>query len=108
MSESDRRMIEHEIPLKAVNFASGKEKKHPRRHVELIHQWPARRPRSASRVAVAAALLRVPEGEADLQTRLHLLADLAPYKCSATALEKASKLIREEHVGRCAKVPDVL
>ena len=48
---SRKRMIEDEIPLAEVNYHSSKEKKHPRRFVELIHQWPARRPRSASRVA---------------------------------------------------------
>src|SRR5262249_20815022 len=89
MSDDDRRMIEHAIPLQAVNYASGKEKKHPRRHVELIHQWPARRPRSASRVAIAAALLRIPKTEGEFNDRLKLLEELAPYECSPKALEKA-------------------
>src|SRR2546422_3875027 len=104
MDDDDRRMIEFEIPLVAVSEASSKEKKHPRRHVELIHQWPARRPRSASRAAVAAALLRVPKSENEIEERLQLLADLAPYECSATTLEKARRLIREEHGGQAPKV----
>ncbi|OLE63410.1 MAG: hypothetical protein AUI36_09955 [Cyanobacteria bacterium 13_1_40CM_2_61_4] len=74
--------------------------------MELIHQWPARRPRSASRAAVAAALLRVPKSENEIEERLQLLADLAPYECSATTLEKARRLIREEHGGQAPKVLD--
>lgn len=107
MERHDRRIIEQAIPLQAVNEASAKEKKHPRRHVELIHQWPARRPRSASRVAIAAALLRVPEHEKDLKHRLKLLEDLAPYECSKMALDEARALIRDEYGGRSPKVLDI-
>ncbi len=107
MANDDRRMIEHQIPLEAVNYASSKEKKHPRRHVELIHQWPARRPRSASRVAIAAALLKVPKSPKEIDERLQLLADLAPYECSRGALEKARKLIRDDNGGQAPKVLDL-
>lgn len=107
MQDDDRRMIEYEIPLKAVNVASGREKKHPRRHVELVHQWPARRPRSASRVAIVAALLRVPKSEATFQARMNLLVALAPYECSAAALEEARALIQAEHQGRSPVVLDL-
>ncbi len=104
---ADRRMIEEQIPLAAVNYASSKEKKHPRRHVELIHQWPARRPRSAARVAVAAALLGAPDDPAERERRLKLLSDLAPYECSQGALEEARRLIRKEHGGRAPRVLDL-
>ena len=104
---SSKRMIEDEIPLAEVNYHSSKEKKHPRRFVELIHQWPARRPRSASRVAIAAALLSAPTTETEKQERLSLLKELAPYECSKSALEKARSLIRAEHGGRAPKVLDL-
>jgi putative DNA methylase len=107
MAERDMRVIEHAIPLQAVNEASAKEKKHPRRHVELIHQWPARRPRSASRVAIAAALLKVPRDDKQLDGRLGLLEALSPYECSKEALENARALIRREHGGRAPKVLDM-
>lgn len=107
MPTDDRRMIEFQIPLATVSEASAREKKHPRRHVELIHQWPARRPRSASRVAIAAALLGVPKGEKAIAARLKLLEQLAPYECSRRALEEARRLIREEYGGRAPKVLDM-
>ncbi len=100
-------MIEQQIPLEAVNFHSAKEKKHPRRHVELIHQWPARRPRSASRVAIAAALLRAPEDPDQFNERLKLLEDLAPYECDPSALQKAREMIRADHGGRAPRVLDL-
>lgn len=103
---NDRRMIEFKIPLDAVNYHSAKEKKHPRRFVELIHGWPARRPRSASRVAIAAALMRVPATAEGLKDRLKLLEELAPYECAPSALAKARKIIKEEHGGRVPKVLD--
>jgi putative DNA methylase len=104
---SDRRMIEQQIPLEAVNFHSAKEKKHPRRHVELVHQWPARRPRSASRVAIAAALLRAPEDPEQFAERLQLLEDLAPYECNPSALQRAREMIRADHGGRAPRVLDL-
>lgn len=107
MSKADRRMIEQEMPLRAVNFASGKEKKHPRRHVELIHLWPARRPRSASRVALAASLLKAPETTPEFIERLQLLEELAPYECSAAALQSARRLIRADHDDRAPRVLDM-
>lgn len=107
MGEDDRRMIEHEIPLDVVNYHSAKEKKHPRRFVELIHLWPARRPRSASRVAIAAALMKVPKTATEIKERLDLLAELAPYECNQSALQKARTIIRAEHGGRAPKVLDL-
>ncbi len=104
---SRKRMIEDEIPLAEVNYHSSKEKKHPRRFVELIHQWPARRPRSASRVAIAAALLSAPATDAEKQARLDLLKRLSPYECEQSALEEARALIRAEHGGRAPKVLDI-
>jgi putative DNA methylase len=104
---SRKRMIEDEIPLAEVNYHSSKEKKHPRRFVELIHQWPARRPRSACRVAIAAALLSAPATDAEKQTRLDLLKRLSPYECEKSALDEARALIRAEHGGHAPKVLDI-
>jgi putative DNA methylase len=100
-------MIEERIPLEAVNYHSAKEKKHPKRFVEFIHQWPARRPRSASRVAIAAALLKAPHDLAERAERLKLLAELAPYECSADVLRRARELIRQDNGGKAPKVLDL-
>ena len=50
--ESDRRLIEDYLPLDALNAIASREKLHPRRYVELVHYWPARRPITASRAGV--------------------------------------------------------
>ena len=41
---TDRRLIEDYLPLDDLNAVASTEKFHPRRYVELIHYWPARRP----------------------------------------------------------------
>ena len=61
----DRRLIEDYLPPDVLNAIASKEKLHPRRYVELVHYWPTRRPITASRAAVYAALLVV-EGVSDL------------------------------------------
>lgn len=107
MSGEDRRMIEYEMPLDAIDYSATKEKKHPRRYVEMIHQWPSRKPRGATRAAIAAALMRVPADQASLKARLALLADLAPYECSSSVLNKARTIIRAENGGTAPKVLDL-
>ena len=44
MLMNDRRLIEDYLPLDDLNAVASKEKLHPRRYVELVHYWPARRP----------------------------------------------------------------
>ena len=44
MNLEERRLIEDYLPLDALNAIASKEKLHPRRYVELVHYWPARRP----------------------------------------------------------------
>ena len=56
----DRRLIEDYLPLDEINAIASREKLHPRRYVELVHYWPARRPITASRAAICAALVPAP------------------------------------------------
>ena len=70
----DCRLIEDYLPLDALNaIASGEvatgEKLNPRRYVELVHYWPARRPITASRAAIYAALVPVPDSDDERQGR---------------------------------------
>ena len=60
MTTNDRRLIEDYLPLDALNAIASNEKLHPRRYVELIHYWPARRPISACRAAIFATLTPPP------------------------------------------------
>lgn len=63
MKLEDRRLIEDYLPLDAINAIASKEKLHPRRYVELVHYWPARRPITACRAAVYAALAPAPRDD---------------------------------------------
>jgi len=60
METNDRRLIEDYLPINALNAIAAKEKKHPQHQVALIHYWPARRPITACRAAIYAALVRAP------------------------------------------------
>ena len=51
METGDRRLIEDYLPLEVLNAIAAREKLHPRRYVEMVHYWPARRPISAVRAA---------------------------------------------------------
>ena len=63
MTANNRRLIEDYLPLDVLNAIASREKLHSRRYVELVHYWPARRPITASRAAVYAALVPAPESE---------------------------------------------
>ena len=67
MAMDDRRLIEDYLPLDDLNAVASKEKLHPRRYVELVHYWPARRPITASRAAIAFERT-VAEDEIDLDS----------------------------------------
>jgi putative DNA methylase len=58
MNAADQRLIEDYLPIDTLNAIAGKEKLNPRHCVSLIHYWPARRPISACRAAIYAAIVR--------------------------------------------------
>ena len=59
----DRRLIEDYLPLDTLNAIASRGKLHPRRYVESVHYWPARRPISACRAAIYAALAPAPRDD---------------------------------------------
>ena len=103
---NDRRLIEDYLPLDALNAIAGKEKLHPRRYVELVHYWPARRPTTAVRAAVYAALVAAPKTDAERQSAGTFVAALAAYEPDAKVLGEARRHIRAVHGGRAPKVLD--
>ena len=58
---NDKRLIEDYLPVRELNEIAAKEKKHPEHPVALIHYWPARRPITACRAAIYAALVAAPK-----------------------------------------------
>ncbi len=102
----DRRLIEDYLPLDALNAIASHEKLHPRRYVEMIHYWPARRPITASRAAVYAALVAAPESDDERREAASFVANLAAFKPDPEVVKKARRHILEAHGGRTPKVLD--
>ena len=86
---------------------ASKEKLHPRRYVELVHYWPARRPITACRAAVYAALAPAPRTDVERDKAASFVAKLAAYKPSPKTVTEARERIKEKHGGRAPKVLDL-
>ena len=105
--EGDRRLIEDYLPLNAINAIASKEKLHPRRYVELVHYWPARRPITACRAAIYAALVGAPDTEQERAEAGDFVARLAAYKPHGADVDEAQRHIREHNGGERPKVLDM-
>ena len=104
---NDRRLIEDYLPLDAINAIASKEKLHPRRYVELVHYWPARRPITACRAAIYAALVGAPETEEERTEAGAFVAKLAAYKPNGAVINEAQQRIRAANGGIAPKVLDM-
>ena len=107
MTIDAQRLIEDYLPLDALNAIASKEKKHPRRYVELIHYWPARRPISVCRAAIYATLMPAPHTDTDRDEAASFVAKLAAYKPDSTTISEARKRIRELQGGQSPKILDM-
>ena len=107
MVEADRRLIEDYLPLDAINAIASKEKLHPRRYVELVHYWPARRPITACRAAIYAALVNAPETDEERSEAGAFVSKLAAYKPDGTVVSEAQQRIRAANGGVAPKVLDM-
>ena len=105
--EGDRRLIEDYLPLDVINAIASREKLHPRRYVELVHYWPARRPITACRAAIYAALVGAPETEQERSDAGAFVARLAAYQPDGTVVDVARRRIREANGGTPPKVLDM-
>ena len=105
--EGDRRLIEDYLPLDAINAIASKEKLHPRRYVELVHYWPARRPITACRAAIYAALVGAPATQKERASAGAFVARLAAYKPDGAVVGEAQRHIREHNDGERPKVLDM-
>ena len=107
MTTDDRRLIEDYLPLDVLNALASKEKLHPRRYVELLHYWPARRPITACRASIYAALAPAPHTDAERDETASFVAKLAAYQPDPDAISTARKRIKELNGGQPPKVLDM-
>lgn len=103
----DKRLIEDYLPINALNAIAAKEKKHPKHYVALVHYWPARRPITASRAAIYAALVAAPKSEEEREEAAKFVTQLAAYDVTPQSLARAVAEIRAHHGGRKPKVLDL-
>ncbi len=107
MTPDDLRLIEDYLPLDVLNALALKEKKHPQRYAALIHYWPARRPTTACRASIYAALAPAPLTDAERDEAASFVAKLAAYNPDSDTVSKARKKIRELNGGQSPKVLDM-
>lgn len=107
MKVNDRRLIEDYLPLDVINAIAGKEKKHPKHPVALVHYWPARRPITASRAAIYAALVPAPKSDKEREEAAAFVAKLAAFKIDPKILKQAVAQIRAHNGGDAPRVLDM-
>ena len=107
MTLDDRRLIEDYLPLDVLNAIASKEKLHPLRYVELVHYWPARRPITACRAAIYAALVPAPRTEDERDDAASFVARLAAYQFDPRTVSEARERIKKLHGGHAPKVLDL-
>jgi adenine-specific DNA methylase len=107
-SESDKRFIEVDFPIKEVSEESVREKNIRYGHISTLHVWWARRPLAASRATTYASLIPAPKDEKELKEKLKFIAELSRWENSLNLklIEKARKEIREFFGGKAPKVLD--
>ena len=106
METGDPRLIEDYLPLDVLNAIAAREKLHPRRYVQLVHYWPARKPTTAVRAAIYAALVPAPCTGDERKEAASFVSRLAAYQPDPQAVAAAAARIRERNGGRAPKVLD--
>ena len=107
MKKGDRRLIEDYLPLDVLNAIASKEKLHPRHYVSLIHYWPARRPTTACRAAIYAALVPAPSTGEEREEAASFVTKLAAFKPDSKIVNEACDRIQKQHGGAAPKILDM-
>jgi putative DNA methylase len=107
MINSDRRLIEDYMPIDTLNAIAGKDKKHPKHPVSLIHYWPARRPITTCRAAIYAALVAAPRDTKEREEQAHFVERLAAFNIDSKVVAIAVDKVRALHGGTAPKVLDM-
>ncbi len=94
MTRTDRRLIEHYLPIEAISAEARREKSVRKGHISTLHLWWARRPLVAARAAVFGAL--VPQDAATPE----FVAELCTYPGPKDTIAKAQQLILKAHAER--------
>ncbi len=107
MKTADRRLIEDYLPLDFLNVVAPREKLHPQHYVSLVHYWPARRPPTACRAAIYAALVSAPRTDEEREEAASFITKLAVYKPHPKIVEEAIERINKHYGDIAPKVLDM-
>lgn len=107
MKTEDRRLIEDYLPLDVLNAIASKEMSHPKHPVALVHYWPARRPNTASRAAIYAALVPALSTDEEREEAASFITKLAAFKPDPNVINEAIDRILKQHGGVAPKVLDL-
>ncbi|MCL2824302.1 MAG: DUF1156 domain-containing protein, partial [Polyangiaceae bacterium] len=103
----DRRLIEDVMPIEAISAIAAKEKSYGKHPVSLVHYWPARRPPTACRAAIYAALVAAPQSDGERSAAARFLEQLAAFDVDADVLDCARESILSNNDGIEPKVLDM-
>jgi putative DNA methylase len=103
----NKRLIEEYLPVREISEIAAREKKHPEHPVALIHYWPARRPPTACRAAIYAALVEAPNTAGERRQAAKFVTDLASFNVAPQTVRAASAQILAAHGGSPPRVLDV-
>lgn len=105
---TDRRLIEQELPLKAVNKQSAREKSLRHGHISTMHLWWARRPLAMSRAIVLGTLLPDPGDDAKRKEILDQIALASRFEAATKSafIDPLRKLLNEAYPDGPPKVLD--
>jgi putative DNA methylase len=103
----ERRLIEDYLPIDTLNAIAGKDKKHPKHPVSLIHYWPARRPITTCRAAIYAVLVAAPRDAKEREEQALFIERLAAFNVDPRLVAKAAERIRAFHKDAAPKVLDM-
>lgn len=105
--KDDKRLIEDYLPIAELSAIASKEKKHPEHPVALIHYWPARRPPTACRAAVYAALVGAPANASERRKVAQFVTALSGFNTTDQVIADATANILGANGNEVPKVLDV-
>ena len=104
----NQRLIEIDFPIREVGKESVLEKKVYFGHISTLHTWWARRPLSASRSTLFAALVSVPEETEEIKKELEFVWNLSRWEkpLNTRLIETAREKIKTSFEGKAPTVLD--
>ncbi|MCL2825197.1 MAG: DUF1156 domain-containing protein, partial [Polyangiaceae bacterium] len=107
MTGDDRRLIEDVMPIGVISAIAAREKSHPKHPVSLVHYWPARRPPTACRSAIYAALIAAPQSQEERVEAIRFQEKLAALELDPEVLANARAAVLSSYDGHAPKLLDM-